>query len=514
MTDISAEQVTYAKVAGSAIRHITAQHDLATLDPALLPALAPGDFEDFFVERVKACRDEGYELVATGEERKRLCASGGPNRKDEAWWLRYGPKYVQAWIDWRAARPEWEIAYLPDGSVGIDVPVSHTVGDTVHEGVLDRVFLVEGTLVVVGIEAGEKPPVPLRLAGYRAALEEQYGLLAEWGAHWLGSTGTVDDLYDLEKYDADWIAQQLAPEPAVEPIITTQDNAPQPGTDEWHKSITGSKVAAILGISPWDSPRSMWHKMRGEVPNDDGKNAGAKARGHYLENGVLDWWEDQHPELSTLFRQPFIRRPDIPWGAVTPDLLAQDESGFVIVDAKTSVKDDEWGEPGTHEMPPYYRAQLMWAMHLSGAKVAYIALLNSRLQLSEYVLHYDPVQAKEMEERLHRFYLSVQDPKGAPPIDGHVATLQSLKQVHSEIEQDEEVDLEEHVAREFIDATAEEKVAAERARAAKATVLDLMGKARLAKFDGKTVARRQANGYGVSLVPVSKGLSSPSVVTR
>ena len=48
-----------------------------------------------------------------------------------------------------------------------------------------------------------------------------------------------------------------------------------PGSPAWTRRITATKVAAILGVSPWDSPRSMWAKMRGEMPEGmDAETAG------------------------------------------------------------------------------------------------------------------------------------------------------------------------------------------------------------------------------------------------
>ena len=93
--------------------------------------------------------------------------------------------------------------------------------------------------------------------------------------------------------------------------------APAPGTAEWAAKVTASKVAAILGLSPWESPYSMWLKMRGDIPADDGSNQAAKSRGHYLEDGIIRWWADQHPARDIEETQPSALLDD--WGAATPD---------------------------------------------------------------------------------------------------------------------------------------------------------------------------------------------------
>lgn len=45
-------------------------------------------------------------------------------------------------------------------------------------------------------------------------------------------------------------------------IIT---DPPRPGTPEWRRIVSASKVPAILGLSRWQSPLSMWLKMRGDI---------------------------------------------------------------------------------------------------------------------------------------------------------------------------------------------------------------------------------------------------------
>jgi putative phage-type endonuclease len=286
--------------------------------------------------------------------------------------------------------------------------------------------------------------------------------------------------------------------------------APVPGSSEWARVVSASKVAAIVGLSPWESPRSVWHLLRGEVPSDDGRNGAAKSRGQYLENGILDWWAHQHPERSAGRRQYYRTLGD--WAAATPDLysaFAYDDEGRkyrdpVVVDAKTSRDDDAWGVPGTDEVPAYYAAQMQWQMHVTGARRGYIALLTSRLDLREYVIEYDATTAQGLERICREFWDSTRDVNAAPPVDDSVATFQTLKRLHPDIDATAAVELDEDTARQFVAATTGLKAAEAADRLARSTALDLMGDARLATYDGAVIARRQPNKYGISLVPVAK----------
>ncbi|QAY70049.1 YqaJ viral recombinase family protein [Xylanimonas protaetiae] len=293
--------------------------------------------------------------------------------------------------------------------------------------------------------------------------------------------------------------------------IDTRPVPPKPGTDAWARIFTASKAAAILGLSPWESPRSIWHKMRGDVPSDDGKNTDVKSRGHYLEDGLISWWQDRHPELKRVRRQWFAELGA--WAAATPDAAAwtvqrprDGRAPAVVMDAKTSRNDDEWGVPGTDEVPAYYAAQLQWQMHVTGAQRAYIALLTTRLDFREYVIDYDPDTAKALARIAYEFYLSTLDEQAAPPLDDHVATFDTLKRLHPDIEADSQVEIPEDMARAFVDAQAAKKAAEAAERAAKSAVLDAMGDTRLAVYGGQVVARRQGNKTSVSLVGVAKSI--------
>lgn len=279
-----------------------------------------------------------------------------------------------------------------------------------------------------------------------------------------------------------------------------------PGSDEWVKKITASKVATIVGLSPdqWESRRSLWLKMSGEIPWDDGRNVAEKSRGHYLEAGLIRWWRDRHPEFTRVRLQPLITTPRLPWAAATPDAQGNGRGvAPVFVDAKTSRNDAEWGSPGTDEVPDYYRAQLMWDMHLSkNVRVAHIALLTQFLDMREYVVPYDPFEGAWLEDQCKEFLDSLGDPTRIPPVDGTPATWRAEMRRHASIDRDETVELDPALARAYVDIKRHEASI----REVQSRVREAMGDARLAVVGDVVVARRQSNGKGVSLVPVAKDL--------
>lgn len=289
-----------------------------------------------------------------------------------------------------------------------------------------------------------------------------------------------------------------------------------PGTPEWRRVVTASKVAAILGVSPYESPRSLWHLMRGDVQPPAGATA-VQSRGHYLEPAILAWWADQHPEMELTGRQVLATKPGLDWAAANLDAWAVRRDGdgpaLAVVEAKSSDKDDEWGTPGTDEIPAYYAAQVIWAMHVSGAPIAYVPIITSHLAFREYVVHYDADLATDIEARCAAFYASLA--AAVPPaLDDHVATYESLRRIHPDIEDGTEVELDPAVAREFVEATRAARTADARLTGAKSALLDALGHSKRAVCAGQVIAQRQNTASGTpALYPARKAVDLDALPT-
>lgn len=275
-----------------------------------------------------------------------------------------------------------------------------------------------------------------------------------------------------------------------------------PGSPEWNKLVTASKVAAILGVSPWESPRSVWHRMHGDLPASEGNES--TRRGQYLEPAILAWWRDQHPEvLGVLDLQPTFTLDD--WAAATPDAVAinPDKPERVLVEAKSAAFDDDWGTPGTDEIPTYYLVQVQWQMHVSGIHRCYVPIITSRLRFVEYVVDYVPEYGAALEARMREFYdsLAADEP---PELDDTVATFDAVRKVHPEIERGESVELTTEQADDLVTFAHLAKETERSLRLAKSTVIDAMGRAQYAEHNGVRVARRQPRGDDVTFVVVAK----------
>lgn len=276
-----------------------------------------------------------------------------------------------------------------------------------------------------------------------------------------------------------------------------------PGSPEWARRVSPSKAAAILGISPWESPRAMWHKMRGDIPWDE--ESPAMERGNLCEPAVLAWWRKRH-EHGVWREQVTLTVGD--WCVATPDAITEVGDHLEMIEAKTAANMDDWGTPGSDEIPAYYLAQVYLSMHvchLNGTPVtrANVPVLGGyRLLFSNYVVEYDAAIGAELLARVKDFHDTLDG--DAPPLDDTVSTFEAVKRVHKDIERGESVELTEREARDLVLWVDELKSTEKSARRAKSTVIDRMGRAQYATHNGVRIARRQPRGEDVTFVVVAK----------
>lgn len=263
----------------------------------------------------------------------------------------------------------------------------------------------------------------------------------------------------------------------------------EPGSPEWQKRMTASKIAAVLGLSPWESRFSLWHKMAGLVEPEPMNDQ--MRRGHYLEPAIAKWFADQHRGEFWMTPGGAWAHPDRPWQAASPDRLLtppemeydQEAKPTAVLEVKSTAHDEEWGEAFTDEVPPYYRAQVMWQLDTLGLEVAYVAVLLPRLEFRQYEIHYNADEAMYIRDEAKAFMDSL--PGGTneqrPNLDDHAETYNTVKALHPDIN-GEDIEVPNRLAREFCQASKALAVAKARYDLARVELADLMGDAKRAIY--------------------------------
>ncbi|MGP9622240.1 lambda-exonuclease family protein [Corynebacterium sp. AOP34-AQ2-28] len=284
-----------------------------------------------------------------------------------------------------------------------------------------------------------------------------------------------------------------------------------PGSDEHRRLVTGSKISAILGLSKFETPAELWHRMRGDVPPQE--STPAMRRGHNQEDSILSWYfTEMRPDLEQTSGEQTFTRPDLPWAAANPDAVATEDAHSVFIDAKSIARDGgEWGKPGTDQVPLYYVTQMMWAMHMThgpdgmGVTRTYIVKHGPYVdQYDEYFVDYDPTLAAKIEQRCYAFHRSLADEDGCPPITDRAGTHRVFAKLHPDIVPDSVWEISPTVARDYLAARDRTKAAQAAEDGAKARILTAMGTAKTAVCGGVKIGYRREVKSGVAFYPPPK----------
>lgn len=135
----------------------------------------------------------------------------------------------------------------------------------------------------------------------------------------------------------------------------------------------------------------------------------AMSRGHFLEGGVLAWYEHETGE-TVGGRQAHCESPEHPWLFATPDGLLPDR----VVEAKTARFRDGWGEPGTDEIPLEYLIQTHAQMLCSGLRLADVPVLFGGLDFALYRVEFDAELAAMIVRDTGAFWSEHVVPRVAP----------------------------------------------------------------------------------------------------
>lgn len=278
----------------------------------------------------------------------------------------------------------------------------------------------------------------------------------------------------------------------------------EPGTDQWHTArangIGGSEIAAVMGISPYESRFSLWHRKKGMIAAVEETDVMYWGKIH--EPAICTEFAKRHPEYDVQM-SPTYAAADHPSEIANPDRLILDSEWrtVAIVEAKTSRDDEGWGEEGTDQIPVHYRAQCLWYLMVLGVQVCHVAVLIGLSDYREYVVTYDQAEADLMRKAAAEFQRTVAADE-RPPIDGHTATYQAIRELPDGLD-DVDVEIDTALRDRFYLAQDGYWAAEDELTACKGALLDAIGTGRRAVCERERIATRTArpDGSTKSLMP-------------
>lgn len=178
-------------------------------------------------------------------------------------------------------------------------------------------------------------------------------------------------------------------------IIKPQDHA------EWlaerEKGIGASDVAAILGLSPYETPFSLWLKKTHQVEPEPENEA--MLMGHLLEEIVVKRWEMETGEkaIKASAADIIYVHPEHDYLRATPDRVIRGRKK--ILECKTTVTSID-----PEDLPTHWVTQVIYQMYVTGIHQADLAWLVSGRYFGYAHIDYDEEFAKFMVEKVSEFW--------------------------------------------------------------------------------------------------------------
>jgi predicted phage-related endonuclease len=269
-------------------------------------------------------------------------------------------------------------------------------------------------------------------------------------------------------------------------------------SDEWHearKGVAGSLVGTLMGHNPWRSAYTAYYEAIGELPRDSNGPSMAMKLGTIFEQPIQELWVSENSDWLTAHNTGT-------WASVSePRFKANPDAIIEWADGSLGILEIKFSRNPMNELPPHYRDQVMWYMHVLGlTKGILVAVANG--ELVEHEIDYDADYAKELEIRGLEFLDSLE--RLTPPDwDGSNSTYETVRTLSEHIH-DGDIELGE-----LYPQLMRAKETAEETEQAftllKSKVLHLMDGVKVGLYQGDKVLSLQARGSGLPFIVFKRG---------
>jgi putative phage-type endonuclease len=296
------------------------------------------------------------------------------------------------------------------------------------------------------------------------------------------------------------------------------------GTPEWFAmregKITGSRIAACVGLSPWVSPFTLYYQLKGMATESVNTEGSPWIEwGNLLEPVVIAHWARRHPNVRMRTRKTVWQNRERPWQQISPDALFlrpgaghRGRPSDGLLEVKTSQYKDDWGEPGSADVPIHIRCQIIWMLDTLGLDGCHVAALFSGWDYQEYYVPYDQDDALILRAAAERMLQRVAE-DDRPDIDGEDSTYQLIKTFHPDID-GSTVELPPDLAEQVVIAQGQLSEAEDTLATVRSTLAEYMGRAKRAEYGGRKFADRRSKNGGTPYVQFADLSSKPVLSQR
>lgn len=191
--------------------------------------------------------------------------------------------------------------------------------------------------------------------------------------------------------------------------------------------IGGSEAPAALGLSHWGSALELYREKRGEVARQDlSLSRPWVLWGQLLEPVIRQQYSERTGRVVRLPVET-LRHPQHPFMVGHPDGVTDDGR---LYEGKIAVRSDEWGEPGSDQIPRPYLIQLQHYLAILGLEVADVAVLIGNCDFRMYEVPADKELQGMIIEGEAAFWDRVERADPPPPDWESPRVLEVVKALH------------------------------------------------------------------------------------
>lgn len=166
------------------------------------------------------------------------------------------------------------------------------------------------------------------------------------------------------------------------------------------EGIGASEVGAILGLSHFATPYSVWRQKRGlDGPTPENM---AMIMGHLLEDAVAQRFVLEAEEWTIVKASAadiIYSDPKKPYMRVTPDRIMKKDKEKALLEAKTTARAVD-----PNDLPLSWLCQVQYQMRVTGIHKAFLAWLVNGRDFGYAEIPYDGEFVKYIEDRVDEFW--------------------------------------------------------------------------------------------------------------
>lgn len=193
------------------------------------------------------------------------------------------------------------------------------------------------------------------------------------------------------------------------------------------QTLGASEIPVVAGYIPQKSVLQLWAEKRGLAPTFEGNEF--THWGNILEPVIISEYA-RVMGVAKIEKPDTIISPTEPWRSCSPDSVVNDGERGLEVKCRGEYRADEWGEPGTDQVPHDVAIQCHWSMAITGIDRWDVATLIGGNKFRIYHLFADQVVADRLRDIGWAFWQYVLSGE-QPPVDGTEATNAYLRTLHT-----------------------------------------------------------------------------------